>query len=67
MVYAGLILILVIVLNFLGVAGATYLVTNYLFPLFGIGIVFSWELVLGVFGAIILLRNIFNGPIRFKS
>lgn len=67
MVYAGVILILVIVLNFFGIAGATYLVTNYLFPLFGIGIVFSWELVFGVFGAIILLKIILNNSTHSKS
>lgn len=64
-IFAGAILVLV--LSFLGIVGGIYLVTNYLFPLFGIGVTFSWELVLGVFGAIILLRTVFSGLIRLKS
>lgn len=65
MVYVGVILVLM--LNFLCTAGGVYLVTTYLFPLFEIGIVFSWDLVLGVFGAIILLKTIFSNSIHFKS
>ena len=65
MVFAGVILVLM--LNFLCTAGGVYLVTNYLFPLFEIGITFSWDLVLGVFGAIILLKTIFSNSIHLKS
>ena len=66
MVFVGM-MILVLALNFLVISGGVYLVTNYLFPLFEIGVTFSWELVLGVFGAIILLRTVFSGLIRLKS
>lgn len=65
MVYVGVILVLM--LKFLGVAGGVYLVTTYLFPLFEIGIVFSWDLVFGIFGAIILLKTILNNSIHLKS
>lgn len=65
MVFAGVILVLT--LNFLGTAGGVHLVTTYLFPLFEIGIPFSWNLVLGVFGVIILLKTIFSNSIHFKS
>lgn len=66
MVFVGM-LILVLALNFLVISGGVYLVTNFLFPLFEIGIPFSWELVLGVFGALILLKTIFSNSIRLKS
>lgn len=66
MVFVGM-MILVLALNFLVISGGVYLVTNYLFPLFEIGIPFSWDLVLGVFGAIILLKTIFSNSIRLKS
>lgn len=66
MIFVGM-MILVLALNFFVISGGVYLVTNYLFPLFEIGIPFSWELVLGVFGAIILLKTIFSNSIRLKS
>lgn len=66
MVFVGM-MILVLALNFLVISGGVYLVTNFLFPLFEIGIPFSWELVLGVSGAIILLKTIFSNSIRLKS
>lgn len=66
MVFVGM-MILVLALNFLVISGGVYLVTNYLFPLFEIGIPFSWELVLGVFGAIILLKIIFKNSTHLKS
>lgn len=66
MIFVGM-MILVLALNFLVITGGVYLVTNYLFPLFEIGIPFSWELVLGVFGALILLKTIFSKSIHLKS
>ena len=66
MIFVGM-MILVLALNFLVISGGVYLVTNYLFPLFEIVIPFSWDLVLGVFGTIILLKTIFSNSIRLKS